>query len=256
MHSHHFFRCLLLLPLLLLACQETSPPALSQPAQAVSLPVSSPSAASITPCGAEAYAAVRQHIREKRMALARQYQGAAASSRNSLLAQAMDSLVHSLVEKIFPCWYGTPWTFEGHTDQPGEGSIACGYFVSTTLKHIGFNLNRYRLAQQAALPIIRSLTQNVQRFRSPQACLDFVAAHPGELFILGQSYHVGFLYAAPEGVQFIHAGYFPPTRVCREAARTSDTFEQSEVWVVGSLNQHPELARKWLSGEKVSIITP
>ncbi|WMJ72126.1 hypothetical protein RCC89_02925 [Cytophagaceae bacterium ABcell3] len=38
-----------------------------------------------------------------------------------------------LVNKLIPYWYGTKWDFEGHTDVPGKGEIACGYFVSTTL---------------------------------------------------------------------------------------------------------------------------
>ncbi len=43
----------------------------------------------------------------------------------------------ALVNKIIPYWYGTPWDFNGHTDIPNESNVACGYFVSTPLRHMG-----------------------------------------------------------------------------------------------------------------------
>ena len=51
---------------------------------------------------------------------------------------------HTLVDSIFPYWYGTEWDFNGITESPRKGEIACGYFVSTTLKHMGIRLNRYK----------------------------------------------------------------------------------------------------------------
>ncbi|WP_346883237.1 hypothetical protein [uncultured Algibacter sp.] len=55
--------------------------------------------------------------------------------------KAIDSASHyiysKLINDIVPHWYGTTWDFNGHTNIPNQGDIACGYFVSTTLKHIG-----------------------------------------------------------------------------------------------------------------------
>ncbi len=49
---------------------------------------------------------------------------------------------------IFPHWIGTKWDYNGYTNEPGEDKlIACGYFVSTSLKHMGFNWNRFDLAK-------------------------------------------------------------------------------------------------------------
>src|SRR5687768_13237846 len=61
-----------------------------------------------------------------------------------------------LTEKLIPHWLTTPWSFEGHTSIPRQGKIACGYFVSTTLLHMGFNVNRYKFAQQ--LPVNEAKT--------------------------------------------------------------------------------------------------
>ena len=50
---------------------------------------------------------------------------------------SFDSVQHyfteSLLNGILPHWYGTVWSFDGHTSTPGTGEIACGYLVSTTL---------------------------------------------------------------------------------------------------------------------------
>lgn len=56
-----------------------------------------------------------------------------------------------LVDRIIPHWYGTPWSFGGHTAVPNKGEIACGYFISTTLRDMGIKLNRYRLAQKSPI---------------------------------------------------------------------------------------------------------
>ena len=56
-----------------------------------------------------------------------------------------------LLNGIIPYWYGTAWSFEGHTNVPNQGEIACGYFVSTTLVHMGLDINRYRMAQKSPI---------------------------------------------------------------------------------------------------------
>lgn len=52
---------------------------------------------------------------------------------------------------------GTPWDFNGTTRILGEGTIACGYFVTTVLQDVGFDLPRYRWGQLAAEPMIRKV---------------------------------------------------------------------------------------------------
>ncbi len=66
----------------------------------------------------------------------------------------MDTLADSFTDctSIQFCLTGhdTP-ALAGHTAVPKEGEIACGYFVSTTLLHMGVPLNRYKIAQQNPL---------------------------------------------------------------------------------------------------------
>jgi hypothetical protein len=37
----------------------------------------------------------------------------------------------AVTETIIPAWIGTGWDFNGITEKPQQGSIACGYFVTT-----------------------------------------------------------------------------------------------------------------------------
>lgn len=56
-----------------------------------------------------------------------------------------------LVNEIIPFREGTIWSFEGYMSIPNKGEIACGYFVSITLKYFSVELNRYKLAQQSSI---------------------------------------------------------------------------------------------------------
>src|SRR6187455_2399459 len=40
----------------------------------------------------------------------------------------------AVVETIIPGWIGTAWNFNGTSEKPQQGSIACGYFVTTILR--------------------------------------------------------------------------------------------------------------------------
>jgi hypothetical protein len=101
------------------------------------------------------YDSLKQVIRLRRAEFARAYENARNdSARRSVLTQAGQYLFSQLTGQLFPAWYGTPWAYEGISQVPGKGEIACGYFVSTTLKHADFKLNRYRLAQAYSLRIV------------------------------------------------------------------------------------------------------
>jgi len=72
---------------------------------------------------------------------------------------AHDYFFEMLNDSIFEYWMQTPWDFNGHTDTPRKGEIACGYFVTTTLRDMGVQLQRYKLAQQAASVIAEKLCE-------------------------------------------------------------------------------------------------
>jgi len=61
----------------------------------------------------------------------RLYQQASSAEKSRIIEGSLQELERYLVEEIFPAWSGTPWDFNGISQTPGEGEIACGYFVSS-----------------------------------------------------------------------------------------------------------------------------
>ena len=80
------------------------------------------------------------------------------SKKDSIVNKARLYLENKLITEIFPFWYGTGWDYNGISTVPQNGNIACGYFVSTTLRDAGINLDRIKLAQQGAKQIGESLS--------------------------------------------------------------------------------------------------
>jgi hypothetical protein len=157
------------------------------------------------------------------------------------------------LKQEFPYWYGTRWNFNGTTRIPGEGSIACGYFVTTSLQDAGVKLNRLRLAQQASEEIVKSLTteKNIQRF-SNVSLKRFVQTirETGEgIYIVGLDSHVGFLLCENNQVFFIHSSGFIPWCVVREKAEYSWSLSHSRYRIVGNLSKDKSFVQKWLSNK-------
>jgi hypothetical protein len=161
-------------------------------------------------------------------------------------------LFNVLIQDIFPEWMDTPWDFNGISNEPKSGQIACGYFVSTTLKHIGFNLNRYKTAQQAASVIIDAICgkENKKVFNSKETVLQHLTLYKNSLFVVGLDYHVGYLANIEGEVYFIHSDFFHK-KVVKELATQSTGFNYTNTYHLGSLSQNLTLIKKWKSNEKV-----
>ena len=121
-----------------------------------------------TPNDAHDYKDLVKSLEAERIALASRYRQAATRDQQAhVIAEARTFVTRSIYAEIFPSWYGTAWDFNGTTEMPQQGKIACGYFVSTVLRDAGWKVQRTRLAQQASENIILSLTTDyhVKRFR-------------------------------------------------------------------------------------------
>jgi hypothetical protein len=172
--------------------------------------------------------------------------------KDSTIIQAKSFLYQQLTQHIWPAWYGTDWDFNGISNEPGKGEIACGYFVSTTLKHAGFRLNRYRLAQQAASEICKALAPEMLRFNSLESLQKHLDAQSGEhLYVLGLDYHVGFIQQRDSMYSFTHSSYYDPVQVVDEKFDRSAALQYSSVYVLASLCGEDDLVKKWLSGRQV-----
>lgn len=193
-----------------------------------------------------AYQKVLQQLHTEKVALSQKRDQA------KLPTQCSDLLYTTLVKEIFPAWHNTPWDFNGTSNIPGKGEIACGYFVSTTLKHAGFNLNRYRLAQQAASVIASAFCpkKRIKRFQHVIQILNYLSLQPNEVFIVGLDYHVGFIVVQDQEVYFVHSDYYN-NKVVKEKAKDSAAFTSSAVYVLGEITPNKELMNKWLKGTKI-----
>ncbi len=202
------------------------------------------------------YNDVRTEIEAARVSLASRYrQTTTPTQQAEIIAEAREAITQSIYVGIFPFWYGTAWDFNGTTQTPGQGKIACGYFVSTVLSDTGLRVQRAKLAQQASEIIILSLTTeaHIKRFRRASIS-DFVEAvrdwGPG-LYVVGLDIHTGFIVNIGGDVYFIHSSYVEPYSVVRENAIESKILVASKYRVIGKVSADDQFIVNWLVGKKV-----
>jgi hypothetical protein len=209
----------------------------------------------------EQYAHLLTKVESERVDLGQRYQHAASDAeRTRIVAKAREALIHSIYTEIFPSWYGTGWDFNGTTEVPRQGKIACGYFVSTVLRDAGWRVQRVRLAQQASESIILSLTAepHIKRFRRIPI-QDFVKTvkewGPG-IYVVGLDIHTGFIVNNGDEVYFIHSSYVDPFMVVKERALESKILQSSVYRVLGKITADDELIKGWLLKKEIATRGP
>lgn len=147
-------------------------------------------------------------------------------------------------------WVGTPWDFNGVTQEPGKGQIACGYFVTTLLRDAGVTLNRVKLAQCASGLIISSQVQPANRKNySALPFDDFIAEIKKKgkgVFLIGLDYHTGFLINDGTELYFVHSNYIGREGVVKETAATSRALRASKWRSTGWLTNDRQFLEKWM----------
>jgi len=202
------------------------------------------------------YIRTKQQIEDKRVVYAALYEKASdQQKRDSVLNQASAYFTKALLNEIIPYWYGTEWDFNGYTDIPNEGEIACGYFVSTTLKHMGLQLNRYKMAQQASKLEVESIAiqKNKVIFFGQEELSKHIKNLSEGLYIVGLDNHVGYLYKHKGLSYFVHSSYVTD-RVMIEYTNTSEAFPSS-LYYLAPITANKELLEKWLLGQPIKIYT-
>lgn len=182
-----------------------------------------------------------------------------SSNREEIITEASSFLENALVNQVIPHWYNTPWDFNGYTNKPNDGVVACGYFVSTTLKHMGFKLNRYRFAQQYGKISGESLQKPMtiipcndeDDFLKLGTTIKNALKHEG-LYFVGLDCHVGYILYRKEKLFFLHSSYTEPFKVVIEDALQSDAFISSAFYF-SAITSNKELIAKWIKGDKIII---
>lgn len=165
--------------------------------------------------------------------------------------EIQQSFVSNMDKRIFKYWYGTKWDFNGTTENPNEGKIACGYFVTTTLRDIGVPINRVKMAQCASEEMINSLTGKKYIYHfSSMSLADFekkIKKKGNGLYVIGLDNHTGFVSISNEGNYFIHASGWFPFKVIKEILGKSSVLGKSKYRVVGKISDDRDFLNKWLN---------
>jgi len=197
--------------------------------------------------GATSYAATKADIGQLRKHL-----GESLRQGNISFDNIKAEFTDHLVNKIIPYWYGTPWSFEGHTTVPRQGEIACGYFISTTLSDMGIKLNRYKLAQKSPIDeakiiscgaVIHSVVQE-----STEKAFEEIdqLTQEGLYFIGFDTGHVGYLLKREGQLFLIHSNYFSPGLVCIELFKESRVFKNFSKFHLVDISNNDVLIQRWL----------
>jgi hypothetical protein len=195
------------------------------------------------------YFQTKQEIDSLRNQLKNAYQSANAISRKTVLDSSKLCLLRAVSEKLFAHWQGTPWDFNGISTKPKNGTIACGYFVTTVLKDAGVRLNRTRLSIVPSMIMMKELTssksiRNVSAFSYPEFCR-LMKNQKNSLFIIGLDFHTGFIVNDGDSTWFIHSNYINKKGVVKELIAESAALRSSRTRYIACLTEDAFLI-KWL----------
>ncbi len=218
----------------------------------------SPTAAQAVP-DPERYEILKQELQLKRSSLALRYNSArTAGDILKVQTEAKETLEDAL-PALMRCWLGTEWDFNGTSQIPGEGKIACGYFVSTIMRDAGFQLERIRLAQQPSQNIIRTFLPRSQMHIvagvSYEKFLEKVKGRGPGILIVGLDRHVAFIVVAEDGqIRFIHSSGGAAKCVVDQDEDNANTLRKSKYRVTGNITRSDDVIHQWLTQEKLKTV--
>ncbi len=162
-----------------------------------------------------------------------------------------------VMPEMMRCWLGTPYDFNGTAEKPGDGKIACGYFVSTVIRDAGFRVNRYKLAQQPSENILRTFIPGencvLEVGTEYSDYADRVERMEPGIYIVGLDTHVGFIVNRSDGLRFFHASGYRPRAVVEESRERAGALQRSNWRMTGGLTGEPDVIRTWLMGERITV---
>ncbi len=154
-----------------------------------------------------------------------------------------------LNDSIFPYWYGTAWNFNGISETPLQGSIACGYFVTTTLRDAGFPVQRISWAQEPSSVLIEKVCKpsSIKMFSDIESLKDYLKNEPNHnLYILGLDNHVGFVTKENDTLFFIHSSYSGEQMVKKDFLEKAVPVTSSHSFLIGNVLDNTTLLKRWL----------
>jgi hypothetical protein len=182
----------------------------------------------------------------------------AINLKQTAMADVKAAFSDHFVNRLIPHWYGTEWSFSGHTAVPNSGQIACGYFVSTTLRDMGLRLNRYKLAQKSPIDEAKMIScgavVNTITATNSATALEEInkITQEGISFIGFDEGHVGFLLKKQGELFLIHSNYlYPNAEVIMERIEESNVFKKFTTFHLVDISNNDLLIERWLNDGQI-----
>jgi hypothetical protein len=157
-------------------------------------------------------------------------------------------LFHTINENIPSYWAGTKWDFNGTTQQPGLGNIACGYFLTTTMQQTGYDIKRVWMAQQASSILIKAYCKEIKVMNSLSSVKEYLKLQPDSTcFIIGLDFHTGFVTKGSDSSFLIHSNYINSQGVIKEDISNAEVLLTNTYFMIGSLTAHKERLKTWMN---------
>lgn len=199
----------------------------------------------------QSYEEFKANIISTREKINAEYLAADSLGKDSLVRYSQEFLRNITLE-IFTYWYNTEWDFNGITQVPKEGKIACGYFVTTVIRDVGFDIPRSTWGQLASETMIKKINPTVKRFSNKpiEQLSEYLKNRADGIYVVGMDTHVGFVSKEGRQIKFIHSNYYKPEiGVMSENLKGNNPINDASYRVVGQLF-HYEMAKKWILNEK------
>lgn len=197
------------------------------------------------------YAQLKEEIEVSRKQFSMNYQ--LVHHKTDFLGKINNFWVNTISNDLYLFWKNTPWDFNGTTTKPGQGTIACGFFVATLLQDMGLKVNRRKLSVCASSQMMKSLVPHQQlKNLSRLSYSDFnrkISEYDKGVYIIGLDFHTGFIVNDGKENWFIHSNYIGRKGVTKEAVMNSAALQSSKTrWIV-SLTNDKYFLDKWLSDQ-------
>ena len=191
------------------------------------------------------YTNLLSQIKVKQENLKEEYAEAKTEKEKKKIVEKAKKTFETSFKDVCKYWYGTGWSYSGTTQIPNRGKIACGYFVTTILRDLGYPIDRIKMAQAASETLIRNTVD--KKFIKLKVntkfgdFMDEVEEMGDGIYIIGLDTHTGFLFVDGNATRFVHSSNSYPKGVRNQLAFSSSTLKKSKYRVAGKIQ-----VEKWL----------
>jgi hypothetical protein len=205
------------------------------------------------------YEVLEAELSDWRANLVKEYKKARSPEQKAKVENDARVILEMILPEMMRCWLGTGYDFNGVAERPGEGKIACGYYVSTLIRDAGFKVNRYKLAQQPSANILRTFTDadncQLKVGENYDTYADWLEAKEPGIYLMGLDTHVGFVVVEKSGdMKFLHSSGIAKAGVVEESRDEALAIRWSKWRMLGQFTADPHVIRTWLAGENVRVV--